>query len=71
MVPDGKGNYNANREDGKVKNGLDCYVIRVFTEKKQGDSISQDNKGWYFVIKSTGKVYEMTDPFVEKLTPFN
>ena len=71
VIPDGKGNYNANRDNGKVANGIDCYIIRVYTEKKQGDSISQDNIGWYFVSKSTGKVYEMQDPYEQKLKLLN
>jgi hypothetical protein len=71
VIPDGKGNYNANRGDGKVANGIDCYIIRVFTETKQGDRIAQDNFGWYFVSKSTGKVYEMQDPYEQKLKPLN
>lgn len=71
VIPDGKGNYNANRDNGKVANGIDCYIIRVYTEKKQGDSIAQDNIGWYFVSKSTGKVYEMKDPYEQKLKMLN
>lgn len=71
VIPDGKGNYNANRDNGRVSNGIDCYIIRVYTEKKQGDSISQDNIGWYFVSKSTGKVYEMKDPYEQKLKMLN
>ena len=71
VIPDGKGNYNANRDNGKVANGIDCYIIRVYTEEKQGDSISQDNIGWYFVSKSTGEVYEMKDPYEQELKMLN
>lgn len=67
VIPDGKGNFAASREDGKVSNGIDCYVVRVFTETTAGDSVSQENFAWFFVAKSTGKVYKMTDPFQEKL----
>ena len=67
VIPDGNGNYAASRESEKISNGIDCYVVRVFKEKAKGGSVSQDNYAWFFVSKSTGKVYKMTDPFQEKL----
>ncbi len=67
VIPDGNGNYAASRESEKISNGIDCFVVRVFKETANGDSVSQDNYAWFFVSKSTGKVYKMTDPYQEKL----
>lgn len=67
VIPDGKGNYAPSRDDKKVSDGIDCYVVRVFKETEIDGGVSQDNLGWYFVSKSTGKVYLMTDPYQEKL----
>jgi len=67
VIPDGNGNYAASRESEKVSNGIDCYVVRVFKEVTKKDSVSQDNLGWFFVSKSTGKVYKMTDPYQTNL----
>lgn len=62
------GDFFVNRDDENPDEGMDCFNIRVFTELQEGDSISQENIGWYFVCKSNGKVFEMKDPFESKLT---
>lgn len=71
VIPDGNGNYSASRDDKSVSNGIDCYIIRVYNETKNGTDIRQDNIGWYFVSKSTGKVFEMTDPAEPNLELLN
>ena len=71
VIPDGQGNFAASREDKKVSKGIDCYVVRVFIETESDSGVSQDNLGWYFVSKSTGKVYLMTDPYQVELKVLN
>lgn len=72
VIPDGQGNYSPSRSDNSVSNGIDCYVVRVYDETNDGNGGSnQENIGWYFVSKSTGKVFEMTDPTADKLEVLN
>jgi hypothetical protein len=72
VIPDGQGNYNASRDDKRVSNGIDCYIVRVYNEINYGsDGVKQENFGWYFVSKSTGEVFEMTDPAEDKLEVLN
>lgn len=72
VIPDGQGNYNASRDDKRVSNGIDCYIIRVYNEINYGSGgVKQENFGWYFVSMSTGKVFEMTDPAEDKLEELN
>jgi len=70
VIKDKNGDFYVNREGGSSE-GMDCINIRVFTEVKEGDNISQDNIGWYFVSKSDGKVFEMKDPNETKLKAVN
>ena len=71
VIKDDKGNYYTNRDNNGDANGIDCYIIRVYTETTKGDSVAQDNIGWYFVSKSTGKVSELKDPYDTKLKVLN
>lgn len=66
-----KGNYYINRDNSSQSEGIDCFIIRVFTEVSKDDSTRQDNIGWYFVSKSTGKVFELKDPYDQKLKVLN
>lgn len=70
-VIEDNGNFSVNRDSANPDEGMDCMVIRVFTELKEGDSISQNNIGWYFVSKNNGKVFEMIDPYETKLKAVN
>ena len=70
VIKDKNGDFYVNREEGNSE-GMECIIIRVFTEVKEGDNISQDNIGWYFVSKSNGKVFEMKDPYEPKLNAVN
>ena len=71
VIKDDKGNYYTNRDNNSDANGIDCYIIRVYTETSKGDSVAQDNIGWYFVSKSTGMVFELKDPYDTKLKVLN
>ena len=71
VMKDDKGDYYINRDNSSQAKGIDCFNIRVFTEVSKNDSTTQDNIGWYYVSKSTGKVYELKDPFDSKLKVLN
>lgn len=71
ILKDDNGDFYINRDIESSTDGLECFIIRVYTETKDGDNISQDNIGWYFVSKSNSKVFEITDPYETKLKAIN
>ena len=71
VIKDDKGDFYTNRDNTSESNGIDCFIIRVYTEVSKDDSTTQDNIGWYYVSKSTGKVFELKDPYDKKLKLLN